>query len=86
MVVSFRYPRSDAANRPSEKNANVVAFDDALKSLETRDSSDQSGVVEMRFFGGWSHDEIAAVLQVSVATVRRTWSLARAWLHRELSR
>jgi RNA polymerase sigma factor (TIGR02999 family) len=76
---------SDAANRPSEKNADVVALDDALKSLETIDAR-KSRVVEMRFFGGLSHDEIAAVLQVSVGTVRRDWSLARAWLHRELSR
>jgi len=76
---------SDAANRPSEKNADVVALDDALKSLETIDAR-KCRVVEMRFFGGLSHDEIAAVLQVSVATVRRDWSLARAWLHRELRR
>ena len=61
-----------------------MALDDALKSLETLDPR-KSRVVEMRFFGGLSHDEIAAVLQVSVATVRRDWSLARAWLHRELS-
>ena len=76
---------SDAANMASDKNADVVALDDALKTLETIDSR-KSQVVEMRFFGGLSHDEIAAVLQVSVATVRRDWSLARAWLHRELSR
>jgi len=76
---------SDAADRVSEQNADVVALDDALKTLETIDSR-KSQVVEMRFFGGLSHDEIAAVLQVSVATVRRDWSLARAWLHRELSR
>ena len=76
---------SDAANRPSETNADVVALDDALKSLETIDAR-KCRVVEMRFFGGLSHDEIAAVLQVSVATVRRDWSLARAWLHRELRR
>ena len=54
--------------------------------LWRRIDSRKSQVVEMRFFGGLSHDEIAAVLQVSVATVRRDWSLARAWLHRELSR
>jgi len=76
---------SEAGNVPWEENADVVALDDALKSLETLDAR-KSRVVEMRFFGGLSHDEIAAVLQVSVATVRRDWSLARAWLHRELSR
>jgi RNA polymerase sigma-70 factor (ECF subfamily) len=76
---------SEAGNVPSKQNADVVALDDALKSLETLDAR-KSRVVEMRFFGGLSHDEIAAVLQVSVATVRLDWSLARAWLHRELSR
>ncbi|HKX50536.1 MAG TPA: ECF-type sigma factor, partial [Candidatus Binatia bacterium] len=44
----------------------------------------QSKVVELKFFGGLSIDEIAEVLKVSESTVRRDWSLARAWLHREL--
>jgi DNA-directed RNA polymerase specialized sigma24 family protein len=43
-------------------------------------------VIELRFFGGLSLDEVAHVLDVSVATVRRDWSLARAWLFRELGR
>jgi RNA polymerase sigma-70 factor (ECF subfamily) len=80
----LRVSLSEAMNLPSEQNADIVALDDALKSLEALDPR-KSRVVEMRFFGGLSHDEIAAVLQVSVATVRRDWSLARAWLHRELS-
>jgi DNA-directed RNA polymerase specialized sigma24 family protein len=41
-------------------------------------------VIELRFFGGLSLQETADVLQVSVATIRRDWSLARAWLYREL--
>jgi RNA polymerase sigma factor (sigma-70 family) len=45
----------------------------------------QSHVVELRFFGGLSLEETAEALQVSVGTVRRDWSLARAWLFRELS-
>ena len=40
----------------------------------------------MHYFGGLSVEEIAEVLQVSVATVRRDWRLAKAWLHRELSK
>jgi RNA polymerase sigma factor (TIGR02999 family) len=76
---------SEAANVSLEQNADVVALDDAMRSLEAIDPR-KSRVVEMRFFGGLNHHEIADTLQVSVATVRRDWSLARAWLHRELSR
>ena len=59
-------------------------MDDALKTLETLDAR-QSQVVELRFFGGLSLEEVAEALQVSVGTVRRDWSLAQAWLYRELS-
>jgi DNA-directed RNA polymerase specialized sigma24 family protein len=63
----------------------LVDLDDALTDLEAFDPR-KCRVVEMRFFGGLSLEEVADVLQVSVTTVRRDWSLARAWLHRELSR
>ena len=76
---------SEAADVPIARSADLVALDDALKSLEALDER-KSRVIEMRFFGGLSLQETADVLQVSVATVRRDWSLARAWLHRELSR
>jgi RNA polymerase sigma-70 factor, ECF subfamily len=46
----------------------------------------QGRIVELRFFGGLSLEETAEVLEVSVGTVRRDWSLARAWLYRELNR
>ena len=67
------------------RSAELVALDEALKSLEAFDTR-KSQVIEMRFFGGLSHEEIAGILGVSVATVRRDWTLARAWLHRELHR
>jgi RNA polymerase sigma-70 factor (ECF subfamily) len=67
-----------------EPDANLVALDEALTALETCDSR-QSQVVELRFFGGLGLEETAAVLKVSVGTVRRDWTLARAWLHRELT-
>lgn len=70
---------------PSERRTDLMALDDALNVLAQLDER-QSRVVELRFFGGLSLEEIAEVLQVSVGTVRRDWSLARAWLHRELSR
>lgn len=66
-----------------EKGANLVALDEALNSLAELDAR-QSRVVELRFFGGLSVEETAEVLKVSSGTVRREWSLARAWLHREL--
>jgi len=68
-----------------EKGADLVALDDALDSLAQLNER-QSQVVELRFFGGLELEEIAEVLKVSVGTVRRDWRLARAWLHRELSR
>jgi len=46
----------------------------------------QSRVVELRYFGGLSLEETAEVLNVSVGTVRRDWSLAQAWLYRELNK
>jgi RNA polymerase sigma factor (TIGR02999 family) len=67
-----------------DREVDLVALDDALRALESLDKR-QSQVVEMRFFGGLSEDEIAEVLQVSPRTVRSDWSMAKAWLLRELS-
>jgi RNA polymerase sigma factor (TIGR02999 family) len=67
-----------------DKGTDMVAIDDALNALAKLDAR-QSRVVELRFFGGLSIEETAEVLQVSAATVRRDWSLARAWLRRELT-
>jgi RNA polymerase sigma factor (TIGR02999 family) len=68
----------------SETNArSLCALDDALEELRRIDPR-RVQVVEMRFFGGLSVDETAAVLQVSPQTVMRDWRLARAWLAREL--
>jgi RNA polymerase sigma factor (TIGR02999 family) len=75
---------SHAANTPQMEDVDVIALDDALKSLEELDAR-QSRVVELRFFGGLSLEDTAEALHVSVGTVRRDWTLARAWLFRELS-
>ena len=64
-----------------EKAWDVVALDDALTRLAGIDGR-KSQVVEMRYFGGLSMEEIARVLQVSEVTVRRDWSTAKAWLYR----
>ena len=74
----------DEAALVDAQGTDMVALDEALKSLAQLDAR-QSKVVELRFFGGLTNDEVAAVLKVSEATVRRDWSLARAWLYRELS-
>jgi RNA polymerase sigma factor (TIGR02999 family) len=70
---------------PIAKGAELVALDDALEALEELDPR-KVRVIEMRFFGGLTLEEIAGVLGMSVGTVRRDWSLARTWLHRELRR
>ena len=63
----------------------MVALDDALTALDKLNPR-QSQVVELRYFAGLSVDEAAAMLQVSPVTVMREWKLAKAFLHREMSR
>lgn len=75
----------EGTNGAQEQAANVVALDDALKSLEAIDAR-QSEIVELRFFGGLSIEETAEVLKVSPGTVMRDWTFARAWLRNEMSR
>jgi RNA polymerase sigma factor (TIGR02999 family) len=82
--AALRTPIDEAVYVSRERREDLVALDDALNTLAGLDER-QSRVVELRFFGGLSLEEIAEVLGVSVGTVRRDWSLARAWLHRELS-
>jgi RNA polymerase sigma factor (TIGR02999 family) len=66
------------------KDVDVVALDDALTELAKIDER-QSRVVELRFFAGLSLEETAQALEVGTATVQRDWTMARAWLFRELS-
>ena len=63
----------------------LIALEDALAGLSQIDPQ-QGRIVELRFFGGLSIEGTARVLGISPATVKRDWNLARAWLHRELSR
>jgi RNA polymerase sigma factor (TIGR02999 family) len=62
----------------------VVAVHDALLAFEQVDPRAAKGV-ELRFFGGLENEEIAEVQAISLATVKRDWALARAWLHRALA-
>jgi RNA polymerase sigma factor (TIGR02999 family) len=68
---------------PVAREAVLVAVDDALLSME-KTYPRQSRVVELRYYGGLTGEEIAEVLKVSVETVNRDWKFARAWLRREL--
>jgi RNA polymerase sigma factor (TIGR02999 family) len=61
----------------------LVALDEALAKLEQLDER-QAKVVTLRYFGGLSQEEIAAVLDISVPTVGRDWRFAKAWLAKEL--
>lgn len=75
----------EALGVPGGTELDLVGLDDALKGLAKIDP-DQCRIVELRFFGGLSIDETAAVVGVSPATVNREWASARAWLFREMSR
>jgi RNA polymerase sigma factor (TIGR02999 family) len=74
----------EAVVLPKSKDVDLIALDDALSRL-ARLSERQSRIVELRFFGGLSIDETSQVLDVSSATVERDLTIARAWLHREIS-
>jgi RNA polymerase sigma factor (TIGR02999 family) len=66
-----------------QNDRSLIALDDALNSL-AKSEPRKVRVVEMRFFGGMTHDEIAAVLTVSRDTVKRDWNFAKLWLAREI--
>ena len=70
---------------PQVRTTDVVALDDALNALSQLDEQ-QGRVVELRFFGGLATEEIAQVLGVSPSTVKRDWSVAKAWLTREMKK
>ncbi|MEW5917152.1 MAG: sigma-70 family RNA polymerase sigma factor, partial [Gemmatimonadota bacterium] len=66
-----------------EQAGELIALDDALRRL-AKFNPQGAQVVQYRFFGGLAHDQIAELLGVSERTVRRSWTLAKAWLRREL--
>lgn len=73
----------DAVSFPAESEIDLVALDDALKTLASFDQQ-QSQIVELRFFGGLTIEETSEVLAVSPSTIKREWGLAKAWLRREV--
>jgi RNA polymerase sigma factor (TIGR02999 family) len=75
---------SDVWKMPAKPHLDFLELDLALNRLAELDSR-QAQIVELRFFGGMTNEEIAVVLGVSVATVIRDWRVARAWLFDELA-
>ena len=76
---------TDVNPQTPELDLDLMALDEALDRL-TKIDEQQVRIVELRYFGGLSLEETADVLQISRATVARDWNVARAWLHRELTR
>lgn len=68
----------------TDRSSQLIALDDALTALHDLDER-KSRVVELRFFGGLTNEEMAEVLEVSTETVKRDWRFARTWLLRELA-
>jgi RNA polymerase sigma factor (TIGR02999 family) len=75
----------DDLPQPASEGVDLVVLDDALSRLTALDAR-QGQIVELRFFGGLSVEETAAVVGVSGRTVKREWQLSRAWLRREIAR
>lgn len=73
----------EAIGAPEPPSEEVIAVDEALERLAQLDPR-QARIVELRYFMGFSIPDTAAALDISPATVKRDWALARAWLHREL--
>ena len=74
----------EAMTVTTERDGDLLALDEALKSLSTIDER-KSQIVELRFFGGLSVDETAEVMKIAPITVIREWNKAKAWLYRELA-
>jgi RNA polymerase sigma factor (TIGR02999 family) len=78
-----KVPYQESVIPAPEDDNSVIALDDALTTLSKTDPR-KAHVVEMRFFGGMTNDEIAAVLTISRDTVKRDWNFAKLWLAREI--
>jgi len=81
---AFRVTLDETFIVPEERSAEVLALDYALNNLAEIDAR-KGQIAELRFFGGLSIEETAEVLQVSPGTVMRDWTLAKAWLRKEMT-
>ena len=84
-IEAIRMSLDAALTISSEREPDLLALDEALKTLATIDER-KSRIVELRFFGGLSVEETAEVMHMSTITVIREWNKAKAWLYRELSK
>jgi RNA polymerase sigma factor (TIGR02999 family) len=75
-----RLSLEDAGQIPLERPGELIALDDALKALAEIDAAAER-VVELKYFGGYTDQETADILEINIARVRREWTYARAWLH-----
>jgi RNA polymerase sigma factor (TIGR02999 family) len=75
----------EAILAPEQKDLDLIALNDALKALADTDAQ-QGRIVELRYFGGLTIEETAEVLEISPATVKRDWMVAKAFLRREMTR
>lgn len=78
-----KLPLDQAMDLSPERSRELIELDNALESLGRLDPR-QARVVELRFFGGLTVEETAEVLGIAPRTVKRDWSVARAWLHGEI--
>jgi RNA polymerase sigma factor (TIGR02999 family) len=81
--VQFTIPLDGVDLAGGGRSADLMALDTALDKLATLDPR-QARLVELRYFGGLTIDEAAAVMDVAAITVKRDWTIARTWLYREL--
>jgi RNA polymerase sigma factor (TIGR02999 family) len=81
----FKISLDDSTALPEQRDLDLIALDDALKSLTELDPQ-QSRIVELRYFAGLTIEDTSEVLGISPATVKRDWATARAWLQREMMR
>jgi RNA polymerase sigma factor (TIGR02999 family) len=81
---AIKVPLDETAVVGPQRAANILALDEALNQLAVIDAR-KCQIVELRYFGGFTVEETATLLGVSEVTVMRDWSLAKAWLRREIS-
>lgn len=74
----------DIGEIPTDANKQLIELDLALKELEEFDPK-QAKIIELRYFGGMTIEETAEVLEISPATVKREWKMARAWLYEKIN-
>src|SRR5262245_61868647 len=82
--AEYRLSLSKADRLAENRDVNLLGLDDALRRLEELDPQ-MARIVELRYFGGLTIEETAEALRISQSTVKRDWSMARAWLRSEIS-